>query len=138
YNPLRSDDSIRLLHILPATEASERLSVLCKEHIRDAEETYITISYTWDNQPFTREILVNGGRLLATHNAYEALKALRQVDRTHCVWIDAICINQTDDAEKIKQVRRMRDVYANAQHTMIWLGDPTPGITAAMRFIHSL
>lgn len=137
YTALESDDFIRLLHILPGT-GDGQLSVLCKDHARDEELDYTAISYTWDNQQPTREILVNDQRLLITHNAYQAISALRQSDRRHCVWIDAICINQADDSEKIKQVRRMREVYQSGQNTMVWLGDATPALTAAINFVPTL
>lgn len=38
-------------------------------------------------------------------------------------WIDAICINQRDRAEKSQQVAKMKDIYSRAQSTVIWLGD---------------
>lgn len=38
------------------------------------------------------------------------------------LWIDALCINQDDDAEKMLQIHRMRNVYRNATRTLIWLG----------------
>lgn len=38
-------------------------------------------------------------------------------------WIDAICINQRDRAERSQQVGMMRDIYSRAQSTVIWLGD---------------
>lgn len=37
--------------------------------------------------------------------------------------MDALCINQDDNAEKCHQVRLMRDIYAKAKETMAWLGD---------------
>jgi hypothetical protein len=37
-------------------------------------------------------------------------------------WVDAICINQADMAEKEHLVPRMKDVYANAARVLCWLG----------------
>jgi hypothetical protein len=34
-------------------------------------------------------------------------------------WIDALCIDQSDDKEKTEQVRRMGDVYAQAKRVIV-------------------
>ncbi|KAI9166285.1 Heterokaryon incompatibility protein [Paramyrothecium foliicola] len=38
-------------------------------------------------------------------------------------WIDAICINQSDITERSNQVRKMKQIYAAASQTFVWLGD---------------
>jgi len=38
------------------------------------------------------------------------------------LWIDAICINQNDNAEKSVQVQRMDLIYSNATQVIAWLG----------------
>jgi hypothetical protein len=40
---------------------------------------------------------------------------------TRFFWIDQICINQSDDAEKSRQVRMMHDIYDCAKETLIIL-----------------
>lgn len=42
------------------------------------------------------------------------------------MWIDAICINQTDLDEKGYQVELMGDIYSKASHVLIWLGNLGP------------
>lgn len=61
--------------------------------------------------------------ILVTPNLELALRYLRLEKRRRILWIDALCINQEDDAEKGVQVRRMDFVYANATAVLIWLGD---------------
>ncbi|KAI1380401.1 heterokaryon incompatibility protein-domain-containing protein [Hypoxylon crocopeplum] len=39
------------------------------------------------------------------------------------IWIDAICINQEDNAEKAAQVKLMDRIYTNADTVKIWLGE---------------
>jgi len=39
------------------------------------------------------------------------------------LWIDAVCINQEDDAEKSFQVSMMGEIYYQADRVIIWLGD---------------
>lgn len=37
-------------------------------------------------------------------------------------WIDAICINQEDEAEKRQQIFMMGEIYANSDIVVVWLG----------------
>jgi hypothetical protein len=39
------------------------------------------------------------------------------------LWIDQICINQPDPAEKVQQIPLMGMIYTHATNTIIWLGD---------------
>ncbi|KAK4447076.1 heterokaryon incompatibility protein-domain-containing protein [Podospora aff. communis PSN243] len=60
--------------------------------------------------------------------------------RTHqpiTLWIDALCINQTNNLEKGIQVDQMNQVYSRASQVLVWLGPPTPSSPAAFRFMHS-
>jgi hypothetical protein len=41
------------------------------------------------------------------------------------IWIDAVCINQKDDSEKLVQIKRMSDIYKKATQVWIWL-NPVP------------
>ncbi|KAL2061191.1 hypothetical protein VTL71DRAFT_7464 [Oculimacula yallundae] len=45
------------------------------------------------------------------------------------LWIDAICINQQDMAERQSQIRIMGEVYLKASLLVIWLGPEQEGIT---------
>lgn len=42
-------------------------------------------------------------------------------------WIDALCINQYDEAEKERQVRNMFHIYQKASTVLVWLGPAGPG-----------
>jgi hypothetical protein len=39
------------------------------------------------------------------------------------LWIDFICINQSDVLEKNHQVKRMGEIYSNASRVVAWLGE---------------
>lgn len=55
-------------------------------------------------------------------NAYPILKSLVPKPRT-VIWIEAVCINQTDLTERSEQVAMMADIYQGATKTLAWLGD---------------
>jgi heterokaryon incompatibility protein (HET) len=47
---------------------------------------------------------------------------MRYKDRPCIFWIDAICINQNDVAERDHEVRRMAKIYKLADRVVVWLG----------------
>ena len=89
---------------------------------------YYALSYCWGSEPLNQKINVNGGSFWISTNLLAALKVVHQFlktidDRDRCLWIDAICINQMDNKEKSLQVRRMGQIYRQAERILVWLGD---------------
>jgi Heterokaryon incompatibility protein (HET) len=60
--------------------------------------------------------------LQVTINLALALRYLRREKRARTLWIDALCINQENKAEKDVQIQRMDLIYANASPIVVWLG----------------
>ncbi|KAF2970139.1 hypothetical protein GQX73_g3440 [Xylaria multiplex] len=88
---------------------------------------YMTLSYVWGESEGVekKSIILNGEPFLVLPNLYDALLQLRRTRRVQQgfkLWIDAICINQEDLAERGMQVGRMADIFASAWHVVIWLG----------------
>lgn len=63
-----------------------------------------------------------GGKLAYGSNLL--LVTVRHTDISRFLWVDALCINQTDLYERNQQVRIMRDIYSNSTITLVWLGKP--------------
>jgi hypothetical protein len=57
-----------------------------------------------------------------TNNLEKALRHLRDPTSGRTLWVDAICINQSDQKEVLSQVQRMHFVYKWAIRVRIWLG----------------
>ncbi|KAI1349839.1 heterokaryon incompatibility protein-domain-containing protein [Xylaria sp. FL0043] len=88
---------------------------------------YMALSYVWGAAEGVRKrpILLNGEQFLVLPNLYNALLQLRRTRRIRQgfkLWVDAICIDQENSAERSKQVSRMRNIFASAWHVVIWLG----------------
>ena len=75
-----------------------------------------------DGKPDTKDIAGRRGKINIPGNLYAVLQQLRQRRYSSFVWIDAICINQEDDAEKSTQIAMMRTVYCEASSVLVWLG----------------
>ncbi|KAI1738721.1 heterokaryon incompatibility protein-domain-containing protein [Xylaria scruposa] len=114
--------NIRILIIQPGLEES---SIECQLEERDLESDVIeeVLSYVWGEPILDKAINIDGKPFRVTENLNNILRSLRCQDVPRKIWIDAICINQSDLDEKGHQVRLMREIYSKAQKTTIWLGD---------------
>lgn len=126
---------IRVLEILPGDEEIVRCRL--KYTSITTPRDYNALSYTWGNTLQFKIIMINGYPLQVTENCEAALKELRQEasikQKRQIIWIDAICINQTDVSERTQQVRLMRHIYHKCQKLIVWLGPEGDGSSDAVQ-----
>jgi hypothetical protein len=85
---------------------------------------YYALSYAWGTATNT-SITINHQRgFLVTENLAAALRRLRRTKEPRWLWIDAICIDQNNTAERSQQVAIMGEIYRRANSVLIWLGEP--------------
>ena len=84
---------------------------------------YTALSYTWGAPVFDCSLGCNGAVKHITRTLDSALRHLRRSDEAIMLWVDQICINQEDNADKERQVPLMSLIYRRALNTMIWLGE---------------
>jgi hypothetical protein len=89
-------------------------------------QTYKALSYTWGDSADTVPIILNDRTVYITRNLKEALQCLRNLQIAVPVWVDAVCINQADDAERTTQVQLMRQIYQTADEVIVYLGHAEP------------
>ena len=123
--------SIRILDLLPGPRDSPiKCTLRCIVLTQDfnAYPRYEALSYTWGASTEGRSVCVNKEfDIPVTDNLFRALRALRyQYGKKRTLWIDALCINQSDLAEENNQIPHMGTIYFRAQLVNIWLGDPGP------------
>ncbi len=98
------------------------------------DEFYIRQGY-----PFpSGKITVDGVEVTIGGELYRALLRLRKEDEERRIWIDSLCINQGDMAERNEHVRMMGQVYAGAEKVEIWLGEETGREMALMETFNTL
>jgi hypothetical protein len=147
YRPLSEPLSVRLLR-LECLEAGPLTATLLPIQI-DQAPPYQALSYCWGTAGTSSTIYVNDHALSITHSLAEALLVLRTssavVDGSTSnfvdLWIDQICIDQTNLEERGQQVGIMKEIYSSAVRTVIWLG-PDEGFAetafALCRSIHTI
>jgi hypothetical protein len=95
------------------------------------------LSYVWGDLKETANIFLNGEIFNVTTNLEMALRQLRQEREDRILWVDALCINQTDIAERNSQVRQMDSVYKLASRIVLWLGPAQPQTEHAVNLIRT-
>ncbi|CAN9308419.1 unnamed protein product [Alternaria alternata] len=71
-------------------------------------------------------------------NLADALRHLRLVDKHRVLWVDAVCINQCNMAERSREVTRMGLIYRQARRVVAWLGMSTPDSDQALAALSNL
>jgi hypothetical protein len=72
---------------------------------------------------------------MVTMNLEAALRHLRLQDKPLTLWIDALCIDQSDEIEKSEQLEQMRQIYVQALSVIAWLGPTTDNSDVALHWI---
>ncbi|CAI9629097.1 unnamed protein product [Alternaria burnsii] len=124
--PLPSDEkSIRVLCIQPGVRGTTIEASLSKIDLNDPKRPpYTALSYTWGDAAIVDYVHVNDEKIGVGANLFHALQDVRSPDESIIIWVDAICIDQTDNIEKSHQVSHMDLVYKLCEQVYIWLGSP--------------
>ena len=117
---------IRLIRIEPDSEANKIRCSFVNKSLIDTKINYNALSYVWGDQSSKVTICCNGKNFDITKNLHEALLQLRKNAHEKLLWVDAICIDQSNNEEKTAQVRLMRTIYSEAEMVIIWLGKEVP------------
>lgn len=119
-----SRDQIRITTILPG-RASDPVQCTVEVVNEIHSLSYETLSYVWGDQTSLREIRLNGQKFSVTRNLYLALHRLRKPAQPRMIWIDALCIDQGNSAERGSQVRLMRRIYHLCGEVLVFLEEAT-------------
>ena len=139
YIPLnRSQNHIRLLHLSPSF--SETDPIKCQFSVASLDDIpeYEALSYVWGSTENKLTVEVDEHSMTITTNLYSAFQHLRLPNQERILWVDALCINQSDNQEKSHQVARMSLIYGKASCVVVWLGEGWSGSDMAMEFVRVL
>lgn len=133
HKPLSSSENIRLLKI-HAGDLNERVATTIYQIQLETAPPYEAISYTWGSESGMEEIACGSDsyRIRVTKNCESVLRRLRRPDEDRLVWIDAICIDQTNIEERNAQVAIMGQIYKTASRIIIDIGETFPNANSAL------
>lgn len=125
-NETLAEAQIRLLRLEPAASDSPVVCSTVPISIHDTH-SYEAVSYLWGDPAICEDIFCNGAALSVTTNAAQALRRFRQEDRVRYLWLDQVCINQSNVEERSQQVSIMFKIFGLATRVLMWLGPDEEG-----------
>lgn len=119
---------IRLVCLTSTPDADHPLHVTLEVYDHDNRPEYEAVSYMWggeDGNSVPCHPIYIGPYwdvLLQTANCYSMLEFVRPWRGIRMLWIDALCINQSDLEEREKQVGKMLQIYEECTRVVVYLG----------------
>jgi hypothetical protein len=118
----QTGNEIRLLEIIGGPDTALR----CRFHrvLLTEQPQFIALSYTWGRRDLTKVISIDGYEVSIRENLWLFLCQARQRSQRTLwnmfrgcgpwkyLWVDALCINQSNIPEKNIQVSHMADIYS--------------------------
>ena len=140
-------DHIRLL-FCPRTD-SENVRYVLKTVSLQSAPKYSALSYSWSYKTLPRspreqqvpdsrslDFYWTSEQLRVSSDLQHALECLVVSQSCRWLWVDAVCINQSNAAEKGDQVTKMKSIYEGAQQVFVWLG-PERGNTRGQDWLRA-
>lgn len=142
YECLPCTRSSRLLELQRRAPDHPRLCYSLRSYFLDECPLYTALSYSWKSAVFTdgeiereddnddihepfHEIEIDERSRMVSENLFQALLQIARNSDVRYLWVDALCINQRDLAERESQVLLMGDIYSSASKVIVWLGHET-------------
>ncbi|KAK4626759.1 hypothetical protein CLAFUW4_03941 [Fulvia fulva] len=105
----RATLEIRLLRFF-ANDEGDLIGSLSQARLEDSKIQYDALSYVWGSHAKSMHITIDGQTLAITRNLQKALTLLVSVT-ARPLWVDAICIDQTNTGERNHIVSLMHGIY---------------------------
>jgi len=101
---------------------------------------YEAVSYAWATQSgdasLSQAVYCRGRPIAVTKQCEAALKCFRLQGRNRILWIDAICIDQSNISERSHQVGFMGTIYSNASQVLVYLGSGTGATNIILGYLN--
>jgi hypothetical protein len=147
HAPLNHDKpSVRLMQVLPDLSTGGLVQCRISQHVlpiarsecskespdeieRGLEDynndmpAYMCLSYTWGDPQDEINVIVDGRTFSIRRNLFDFLAIARRTLAYAWLWIDALCIDQSNTLERNHQVLQMGRIYDGAAMVLVWLGN---------------
>ncbi|KAI0865855.1 heterokaryon incompatibility protein-domain-containing protein [Xylaria cubensis] len=137
---LRDPSAIRLIVLLSSAQNHGNIACrICNSTLGKSDiDNYEALSYVWGDPSKQKTISVDDKPFQATENLELALRNLRYRDKHRVLWIDSLCINQSDVTERSVLVQQMDVIYERAQTVIVWLGPESEDSSDAFVLLNQL
>lgn len=135
YHPLNSERlQLRLLSLSPGDFHDPICGILETASLSENRK-YEALSYVWGTDMAATPMILDGADVSITHSLDIAFRHLRHRESNRVLWVDAVCIDQSNVVERAEQVKIMDRIYRSASTVLIWLGPAADDSDKAMRSI---
>jgi hypothetical protein len=128
----------RVLCLRPGTGDDPLACDLELVNLNEAFPPYEALSYVWGSEEASHTLVCGSSQLSIKSNLDAALRSLRFKSEIRTLWVDAVCIDQSNLEERSKQVGYMRLVYKSASEVVVWLGPEQSWTKTAFDFANGL
>ena len=142
YKPIQLSSNaqeLRLVVLYPGAPEEDLFGEIIHVELSESPR-YEALSYTWADESGDKEpsmkLNVRGGRSVAiTANCHAALRRLRRRRARRTLWIDAVCIDQSNVKERNHQVNHLKSIFNAAFQVVIYLGESSDGSDRFLEYI---
>lgn len=113
--------SIRLIELLPGGKYDVIRCTISHTSVA-TQRPYNAVSYCWGEKKAAGFILLNDTVFEVRESLWWLLYHLRLPDTSRLLWIDGICIDQSNIQERNSQVQLMNQIYSEASAVLVFLG----------------
>ena len=114
YANLQTRDHNRLLTVLADVNIGPLHCRLEETPIAKAPR-YYTLSYFWGNSTPGQSLQIGDRIIIIRQNVFATFRRFRMALGTFTIWVDAVCINQTNTSERSAQMFTVREIYEERQ-----------------------
>ncbi|KAI8624393.1 heterokaryon incompatibility protein-domain-containing protein [Xylariaceae sp. FL1651] len=122
YDGLPPGKWFRLLRLYPG-RPGDPIQCSLSTHELIKPPPFKALSYVWGNAKEEAEITCCGYSKVVTASLAQALRRTRSVKYETTLWADAICIDQSNKAEKGHQVDLIGTIFNRADEVVVCLGE---------------
>lgn len=135
YKPLEP----RHIRLFRATQSGSDISCEMKHFSLEDCPQFNALSYAWGSGSFSQRISFQDNKYhLITGHLHQGLISVLTLLSPPWLWVDQICIDQSDSEDKASQVALMGDIYASATRTIVWLGQNYQKSDLAMSHVEGI
>jgi hypothetical protein len=136
YQPLEEHEC-RVLILEPGAVGTSITGHIQHFNLQDPP-TYHALSYVWGTEPRLQRVTISNTTVNITPNLYHALQRVRLIKGTLPLWVDSLCINQSDTTERTAQIQHIGSIYRKASAVLIWLGEEDSTSKAGLNLVRTI